>query len=110
MKINILGEEWEIKFRKRKKDKMLETSDGYCDRSMKMLVIAKDGEDSGFCDYEEYRKSVIRHEIIHAFLVESGLDGNWQHCDQFGHDETMVDWVAIQFPKLMKAFEATGCL
>lgn len=100
----------ENKISKKKKDKLLETRDGYCDRSSKMLVIAKDGGDSGFCNFKEYQKNVIRHEIIHAFLIESGLDGNWQHCEQFGHDETMVDWIAIQFPKMIKVFKTAGCL
>lgn len=39
------------------------------------------------------------------FLIESGLDGNWQHAEQFGHDETVIDWFAIQYPKIQKAFE-----
>ena len=110
MKVNILGSEWKIKFRKSGKDPMLDSRDGYCDRTKKILIIAKDRGDSGFADYAAYQRSVIRHEIIHAFLIESGLDGNWQHSEQFGHDETMVDWIAIQFPKLYKAFEVAGVL
>ena len=43
-------------------------------------------------------------------MYESGLDANFEHANQFGHEETMIDWIAIQFPKLYKAFEAAGCL
>ena len=52
-----------------------------------------------------YRKKQLRHEIIHAFLSESGLQCNWQHTEQFGHDETTVDWFAIQSPKIFEVFK-----
>lgn len=29
---------------------------------------------------------------------------------QWGHEETMIDWIAIQFPKMLKTFEKVGCL
>ena len=49
---------------------------------------------------------VKRHEIIHAFLFESGLaeNSNW------AQNEEMVDFFAIQFPKLLKAFEQADAL
>ena len=53
---------------------------------------------------------MIRHEIIHAFLVESGLDNNWKHAEEYGHDETMIDWMAMQHTKLQKAFEEVGAV
>lgn len=51
------------------------------------------------------------HEITHAFLDESGL----QHCSSvpmgaWARHEEMVDWIAIQFPKIMKAFQEVGAL
>lgn len=52
----------------------------------------------------------MRHEIIHAFLAESGLQANYEHYRQFGHDETLVDWMAIQFPKIYKAFREADAL
>ncbi len=110
MRIMILGIFWEIKFRKSKKDPMLKERDGYCDRTAKQIIIAKDRGTSGLHDYARYQKEVIRHEIIHAFLIESGLDNNWQHAEMYGHDETMVDWIAIQFPKIQRAFEEAGCI
>ena len=50
----------------------------------------------------------LRHEIIHAFLAESGLQSNFKHSDEFGHDETMVDWIAIQWHKIEKVFDQLG--
>ena len=47
-------------------------------------------------------------EIIHAFMFESGLGYSWQHAEEFGHDETTVDWFARQFAKIHKAFVEWG--
>lgn len=55
-------------------------------------------------NFKELQKKQLRHEIIHAFLSESGLQSNWQHIEQFGHDETTIDWFAIQSPKMFKVF------
>ena len=41
----------------------------------------------------------LKYEITHAFLAESGLRGN---CD-WADNEEMVDWIAIQLPKMYKA-------
>ena len=55
-------------------------------------------------------KKQLRHEIIHAFLSESGLDCNFEHLKQFGHEETMVDWIAIQFPKIYEVYKEVGAI
>jgi hypothetical protein len=78
-----------------------EDIDGYCDYTSKEIVIRKDNtNDVG--DFIWTQKKQLRHEIIHAFMAESGLQCNWEHIKQFGHDETTVDWFAIQFPKIKK--------
>lgn len=41
---------------------------------------------------------VVRHEAIHAFFHESGLDG-------YSADEQLVDWLAMQFPKMYRLFK-----
>ena len=56
-------------------------------------------------DYESYLSQNIRHELIHAFLDESGLETNWHHLQEWGHDETVVDWFAIQIPKIETAWK-----
>lgn len=33
-------------------------------------------------------------------MFESGLGASWKHTEEFGHDETTVDW----FAKIHKAF------
>lgn len=112
MKVNVLGMEYETYRRDATEDKKLETRDGYMDSSTKEIVISNlKPDDDSKKDLESYIKSVLRHEIIHAFLYESGLDvcaknefGSW------ATNEEMVDWIAIQFPKILKAFQEVGCL
>ena len=51
-------------------------------------------------------KKVVRHEIVHAFLTESGLAEN----SFWAQNEELVDWIAIQGPKLIKAWQEAGAL
>lgn len=57
-------------------------------------------------NYEEKQKrynEVLRHEMVHAFFNESGLD-------KYSDDEILVDWIAMQFPKMFKLFKEYQCL
>lgn len=107
MIVNILGTDYTIEERSKTEDSYLENCDGYCDKTTKLIVVGTDNTDLE--NFDVYRKKVMRHEIIHAFLYESGLHENFKH-EQWGHDETMVDWIAVQFPKIYKVFRRAGCL
>lgn len=107
MNVNILGTEYTINERTAVEDDYLINCDGYCDKTTKQIVIKAENGDLG--DFDIYKKKVYRHEIIHAFLYESGLSENFEH-KTWGHEETMIDWIAYQFPKMIKAFEQVGCL
>ena len=112
-KVNILGTEYTIERRKEADDpKLADGIDGYCDTSVKLLVIC-DFEQDEQCkeDLQAYGLQVLRHEIIHAFMHESGLDAN-SCCFEGGWsvNEEMIDWFAIQSPKIFKAFKDVGCL
>lgn len=109
MKVNILGTEYTVENMSRSECKTLEECDGFCDKTSKRIVIKKKDENCDLDNFEEYRKKVTRHEIIHAFLFESGLHENFRH-PEYGHDETTVDWIAVQFPKMLKAFEEADAL
>ena len=109
-KVNILGTEYTIEILKKEEDKYLnDNRDGYCDKTSKKIVVCAEDEENELDNYDVYLKNIIRHEIVHAFLFESGLHENFSH-PQFGHEETMVDWIAVQFPKMLKAFQEVGCL
>lgn len=109
LKIDVLGTKYTIKVLSVEEDPYLSKCDGYCDKTTKQIVVQAKDDDTELGDYDVYLKKVKRHEIIHAFLFESGLHENFKH-DQWGHDETMVDWIAVQFPKLLTAFKAADCL
>lgn len=108
-KVNILGSEWSVKFGKESDYPNLKDNDGYADSSVREIVIddftATEGEPGRKRDIEAYRKHVIRHELIHAFLAESGFDGNGHSADHWELNEEMVDWFAIHSPKIFKVFK-----
>lgn len=110
MKINILGTTYTVKEHSPEEDVFLENCDGYCDKTSKTICVTKRKPEHNDDIFEVYRKKVLRHEIIHAFMHESGLQENFEHPNRFGHDETTVDWFAIQFSKLLAAFQEAGCL
>lgn len=102
MKLNILGTEYEIETHRRAEDNRLEFCDGYTDTTTKRIVVFDPRDETGSdCvdDMEYYKKKVLRHEIVHAALYESGLAEN----SDWAFKEEIVDWIAIQIPKLAKA-------
>ncbi len=107
MKVNILGTEYNLIESNEANDERLKGKDGYCDTSTKECVVdeMQGTEPDMKKNLPEYKKAVKRHELIHAFLYESGLDT----CSWAGNEE-MVDWIAIQFPKMLKAFIEVGCV
>lgn len=110
-KINILGSEWTIEIKRREDDENLGSIDGYTDTSIKTIVVEdmQQGEGSK-ASLAEYTKQVIRHELIHAFLFESGLEANSFSTECWAMNEEMVDWLAIQSPKIFRAFEEADAL
>jgi len=108
MRINILGTEYTITELLRHEDEKLSENDGYCDNYSKEIVVLKDvaPHPMNVADLEAAKNKVIRHELIHAFLFESGLAEN----SEWGQDETLVDWMAIQIPKIVNAMKEVEAL
>ena len=51
----------------------------------------------------------MRHEIVHAFLNESGLsDSSNQYNGGWAKNEEMVDWLAIQWHKIDEVYKQLG--
>lgn len=116
MKVNILGTEYTIETHKISDDACLKDNHfaGYCDEEAKLIVVADMSEDTYFPnmgqkEQEVYRKKTLRHELVHAFLNESGLSDNAcvPKCG-WAKFEEMIDWFAIQSPKIFKAFQECG--
>lgn len=104
-KVNILGTEYTIKMDVPQEDMPLD-SDGCIDPSIKTIMIVDFGEPdkNSIKDLESYKKETLRHEIVHAFLYESGLWSNSGNVKAWGHSEEITDWIALQFPKMLQAF------
>ena len=118
MRINVLGTEYEVAFRDYDELGIFEDKgwDAYTDAINKKIVI---GNVKTFPGYEketdEYctacEKETLRQEIIHAFLNESGLQSSAMNpSGSWAKNEEMVDWIALQFPKLLEAFGTAGCI
>lgn len=85
----------------------LKNCDGYTDFSIKRIVVADfERDESSVEDLEWYKKKVIRHELVHAFIHESGLAEN---CS-WARDEVLTDWVAMQFEKMLGVFIELKCI
>ena len=114
MKANILGTEYEIVFKDYDDEPAFSKNgiDGYCDSIEKVICV---GNKNTFPDWEDEtekyckkaQKATLRHEIIHAFLCESGLQDNSIALNNvaWARNEEMIDFFAIQFPKIKKVFE-----
>ncbi len=118
MKVNILGTKYKIVKSKYSEDPAFAERgiDGYCDRYQHLIVYCDLDTDSRW-DNEpertkrECEKLTIRHEITHAFLFESGLSESTHRIDHgWACDEEIVDWIAYQTQKILKAFKEAGCL
>lgn len=56
------------------------------------------------------RKEVLRHEIVHAFLAESGLQADTSKARAWAMNEEMVDWIARQGPKIFQTFREADAM
>lgn len=85
-------------------------ADGWVDTFAKEILIFnfRQSVDS-VRDLVAYQKKIIRHEIIHAFLYESGLWQNSYGSKCWARNEEMVDWIAIQMPKIQSAYKEADC-
>lgn len=116
--VNILGTEYAIIIKKYDEDEAFErrSIDGYCDGLTKQIVC---------CDMSTYKgwehepqetigaaqKETLRHEIVHAFFHESGLADSSLNLDgAWAKNEEMVDWIALQGPKIYKAWKEAGAV
>lgn len=108
--VNILGTEYEVSIHSVEEDPKLEHCVGYCEQYSKKIVLSDmavaEKDVMAVENIDEFKKKVLRREIIHAFFGESGL----RSCSEYAEDEELVDWIAIQFPKILKAFNEVGAL
>lgn len=108
--INILGTIYTIIHKSISEDNKLQEMEGYTDVYGKNIIIGKI-EERDWCKTEPIERvniiknKILRHEIIHAFLFESGLDVNSDRSYSWATNEEMVDWFALQGPKIYDAYK-----
>ena len=109
-KVNILGTEYQILTQSEKDNPKLETCDGLCEQYSKKIILNDFSEQKNdvMCveNVEDFEKKVLRHEIYHAFFGESGL----RSSSEYAEIEELVDWLAIQSPKIFKVFQELDIL
>lgn len=99
MKVNILGTDYEVITQTEEENPKLKEAYGLCEMYSKKIVLSAIKEDVMNVDnIEAFKRKVVRHEIVHAFFAESGLRSN----SDYAQNEELVDWIAIQLPKMVK--------
>ena len=102
--VNILGAEYTIE---EKEEIIKQGADGFCyPYSNKILIRPPEymlDDDNTKEEKERCYKEVLSHECIHAYFRESGLYN-------YGKDEVLVDWIAVQMPKMVKTFQELNIL
>lgn len=107
-KVNILGTEYIVKrmtVEEYPKLTLLEAN-AVVELYSKEIIMDKNmNQHTGkeYNNFEEFENRSLRHEVVHAFFHESGLK---DYC----YDEKLVEWIAVQAPKMFKAFEELKCL
>lgn len=113
-KVDVLGTIYTIEYRTKEEDEKLKQVAGYCDYSIKKIVCnkrtEKDKDDLDLSNLGFVDNRILRHEIIHAFIYESGLWCNSFGISSWADNEEMTDWFAIQFPKIYKVYAKLGIL
>lgn len=104
----VLGTPYMIIVKGIEEDDALKKCWGYCDCTSKEIIVTCLDDamkvDSIGTRPKEILKKTVRHEIVHAFLWESGLYSNTNNFEQWACNEEMIDWIAMQGVKIMRAW------
>lgn len=104
MNVNVLGTVYRIKY-----VPSLDGRGGETDFYTKIIRISEQEDvpaEYKTDNLKEMQRNVLRHELIHAFLFESGMDQSSAAHDAWAVNEEMIDWMAIQMPKIMAAYDS----
>lgn len=118
IKVSILGTDYTIEFVSKEEDKYMKDNSllGYCSFQERKIIILDIYVDDYFSsESDKFNNNLInetlRHEVIHAFLSESGLQqSSLTYQAGWASNEEMVDWIAIQFPKILKVYKELDCI
>lgn len=112
--IGIMGRMWTIRSVPNEEFKYSEDTEcgAFADTSSFEIIVREltDDECKDIGNVQSYIKFILRHEIVHAFLFESGLWGCSSSSNAWALNEEMVEWISIQHEKLHDAFRFAGAL
>ena len=118
MIVSVLGTDYEIIRKKYDEDPEFKerSIDGYCDGLLHQIVVCDmqtypgmENEPAEVCQLSE--NATLRHEIVHAFFNESGLkDCAFAVESPWAKNEEMVDWIALQGPKIYAAWQSVSAI
>ena len=120
--VNVLGTPYRVEMRRRDDDIDLKSGSGaYCHGNLKLIVVGDLSTYDGNVRLENKRLDMVavrdseclnlRHELIHAYLNESGLqDDAFEVRKAWPNNEEMVGWFAIQSPKIFATYKELGIL
>lgn len=97
--VRILGAVWTVRSATETEEPRLEGVNGFTDWTTRTICLEKNTQGNLGC-IKTYMNQVIKHEVIHAFMFESGLGDSFEHKD-YGQEETIVDWFAFQMGNIM---------
>lgn len=113
--VSVLGQKYKITFKTETEDADLTGRFGYIQHSSKEITMndlynnpawARDSD----IEMDFRIRETLRHEILHAFFFESGLEANSSDVSGWAKNEEMVDWFALQSPKIFKVYKELKCL
>ena len=116
-KVKVLDTDYTIVIKAFSDDEFFEkqSADGYCDYTNKTIGLCNLKTDDRWkneaeLDIRAAMDATLRHEIVHAFLYESGLYMSSASVSAWAANEEMVDWFALQGLKIVKAWFDAGCV
>lgn len=113
--VNILGTPYDVIIgMTEEEDSGLENGMGYCIPVRQRIVVADLDSIDGWKDENENAQRrclavTLRHEVLHAFLSESGLWSNSGDSQAWAMNEEMIDWIAMQWYKIQEVLTALNC-
>ena len=120
-RILILGEEWTLRVVNLEEKGLIPETLKKQEASMltqlyrKEIWISKNDYISEYCTQQMPSNNPaidqdLTHELYHAFYYESGLDSSAMlpEDEAWPRNETMIDWNAKMFPKILKVRRSLG--
>lgn len=116
--VRVLGTYYSIEIKKYDEDPDFKEKslEGWCDDVTKTITLLDMSTAEGWEREKKSRvqatmRETLRHEIVHAFFSESGLEASaLTYEGAWCKNEELVDWIGLQGPKLYRAWREAGAL